>query len=334
MPNALNPTLIKKIPTECVSWRWNGNLGDDMIYAAQEAMFGHALQFGQYEFTPEAVFIGGGTFIAKGLQHPDLLKYSQRMPVTIFGTGVADPLFWGRKDIPIWMEIVKNAQFVGVRGPLSLECLLEWGASEHHVQWTGDSALYFAEQIKPKISSTGHVAVNLGTTYNKLFGFNEPAVEKVIIEVIKQLIKENHTVTMVSVWPPDDVVIERIKEQMPMVDVEYWYDDYAKALNSINKFDFIICEKLHMGIVAACRAVPFIALNYRSKVLDFCRSIKWEKFCISTENLRSEPILEFMSEFKKSQKEYSQLLNSNVLEIKNRLQEPIPKVISALGGRC
>ena len=29
----------ERIATECISWRWNGNLGDDMIWAAQEAMF-------------------------------------------------------------------------------------------------------------------------------------------------------------------------------------------------------------------------------------------------------------------------------------------------------
>lgn len=42
----------KPIPTECVSWRWNGNLGDDMIWAAQQAMHSDVLALDQWLSTP------------------------------------------------------------------------------------------------------------------------------------------------------------------------------------------------------------------------------------------------------------------------------------------
>ena len=119
--------LKKEIPTECISWRWNGNLGDDMIFAAQEAMFRDFLNLGQYISNPEALLIGGGTFVPKFPHHPDLVKLSQQLPTAFFGTGIGDPFFWGTDHIPSWLEILRNSQFIGVRGPLSKRRLEDWG---------------------------------------------------------------------------------------------------------------------------------------------------------------------------------------------------------------
>lgn len=41
-----------KNTTECVSWRWKSNLGDDMIWAAQEYLFGDILDLDQYHADP------------------------------------------------------------------------------------------------------------------------------------------------------------------------------------------------------------------------------------------------------------------------------------------
>src|SRR5947209_7501866 len=98
----------KKLVTECVSWRWHGNLGDDLIYAAQEEMFGNVLELGQYVESPGAVLVGGGTFVPKAPEHPDLLRLSRALPTAFFGTGIGDPVFWGTKHIPEWIEIVRN----------------------------------------------------------------------------------------------------------------------------------------------------------------------------------------------------------------------------------
>jgi polysaccharide pyruvyl transferase WcaK-like protein len=324
----IKPT--NRIKTECITWRWNGNLGDDLIYAAQEEMFSKTLEFGQYIDAPEAVLLGGGTLITKAPHHPDLLTLSKQLPLAIFGTGVGDPFFWGEKYIPEWIEIINNARFVGVRGPLSLERLVEWGISKDHIEWIGDPALYYAREIERKINQRPSIAVNLGITYNQLYGFDEAAVERVVTNVVRRLSKEGCDITLVSVWQPDDLVIDRIKKQVPEVQVEYWYDDYDKALKSIEKFDVVLCEKLHVGVVAACRGIPFVALNYRSKVLDFCMSINWEKFCLSTENLQEEEVMSLMNELFRSNDTYGRVLISDVLKIRERLLNSIPRVVSAL----
>jgi hypothetical protein len=47
--------MPEKIPVECISWRWNGNLGEDLIRAVREAMFSE-LALGQQ--TGAAKFVG------------------------------------------------------------------------------------------------------------------------------------------------------------------------------------------------------------------------------------------------------------------------------------
>ena len=263
---------MKKIATECVSWRWHGNLGDDMIWAAQEHMLGNILDLGQYQPAPQAVLVGGGTFVPKYPQRPELVRLSRECPTAFFGTGIGDPLFWGTDHIKNWLAILGNAQFIGVRGPLSQDLLESWGLPGNQIEWIGDPALYFAreEQGRGRHPLRGKLAVNLGITYGQIYGLNEEELEKTIVLILKELVRIGWNITLVCAWEPDDVVIELIKAQVPVSAVEHWHDDYAWALESIANFDALLCEKLHVGVVAACRGVPFVTLNYRSKVLDFC----------------------------------------------------------------
>jgi polysaccharide pyruvyl transferase WcaK-like protein len=261
----------KALRTECVSWRHHGNLGDDMIFAAQEQLFKGVLDLGQYIESPEALLIGGGTFVPKAFEHPDLVALSRELPTAFFGTGIGDPTFWGTEYIPGWVEALNNAVFLGVRGPLSKDRAESWGVAPHHVEWVGDAALYFAEPLDESRQSGSQLGVNLGTSYGQLYGFNEPALEAAVVAALKKLVSLGWHVTLVCAWPSDDPVIDRVAHAAGVRAVEHWHDDYQRALASVSRFDLMICEKLHVGVVAACRSVPFVALNYRSKVLDFCQ---------------------------------------------------------------
>jgi Polysaccharide pyruvyl transferase len=214
---------MKKIATECVSWRWHGNLGDDMIWAAQEDMLGKTLDLGQYQHAPQAVLVGGGTFVPKYPQHPELVRLSREFPTAFFGTGIGDPLFWGTDHIKAWLEILGNAQFIGVRGPLSQDLLESWGLPRNRIEWIGDPALYFArEEPRGDLHPfTGRLAVNLGITYGQIYGFNEEELEKTIVFILKELVRIGWSITLVCAWEPDDVVVERIKAQVPVRAVEH-----------------------------------------------------------------------------------------------------------------
>lgn len=323
--------LRKRIPTECISWRWHGNLGDDMIFAAQEAMFSDFLNLGQYIPNPEALIIGGGTFVPKFPHHPDLVKLSQQLPTAFFGTGIGDPLFWGTDHIPSWLEILRNSQFIGVRGPLSKKRLEDWGADKNQIQWIGDPALYFAQEIGNQKDFQGKIGVNVGITYGWLYGSNELSVFSTIIKLLKILSKEDWDITLLCAWQPDELAIELVKNNIPRSTVVHWHDDYSKALKSVEEFDIIICEKLHVGVVAACRGIPFIALNYRSKVMDFCQSIGWEDFCVSTENLDIDLLFELIGKIASAKSEYAAKLSYNALNVKKKLLESVQPTLAGLG---
>lgn len=303
-----------------------------MIFSAQEAMFGNILDLGQYLSDPEAVLVGGGTFVPKYPEHPDLVKLSQQLPTAFFGTGIGDPLFWGADHISDWLEIMKNAQFIGVRGPLSKERLEGWGFPGDRIEWVGDTGLYFADEGRNTHRFDGKIGVNLGITYGQLYGFDEQQVENAVTLAMRQLARTGWNITLISVWPPDDDVLDRLKTKVHISEVEYWYDDYVRALESVEKFDMILSEKLHVGVVAACRYVPFVALNYRSKVMDFCRSIGWEKFCVSTEKLDPDQILELITTLTQARNHYSEQLREGVSNTRKRLVKAVPYTVSALIG--
>lgn len=322
------------VPTECVSWRGHGNLGDEMIFAAQEAMFGNVLDLGQYIAAPQAVLIGGGTFVPKFPEHPDLVALGRRLPTALFGTGIGDPLFWGTKHIPDWLEILRNARFVGVRGPLSKERLESWGVPGERVAWVGDPALYFARSETHPRRIDGELAVNLGVTYSNLYGFDEAHVEAAVVRCLKELVRAGWGVTLVCAWEEDGEVLERIKAEVPVRAVEHWHGDYAMALDAMERFDLVLCEKLHVGVVAACRAVPFVALGYRSKVLDFCRSIGWDEFCLSTEALDPEQVLALIATLADARDAHAERLARAAAAVRSRLLDSVPSAVSALTGQA
>jgi polysaccharide pyruvyl transferase WcaK-like protein len=319
-----------KVPTECVTWRWKGNLGDDMLFAAQAAMFGETLGLGQYLAAPEAVLVGGGTFVPKAPHHPELVDLSRRLPTAFFGTGIGDPLFWGTDHIPDWLEILRNARYIGVRGPISKERLREWGVPGHRVEWIGDPALYFAQREAGRHRLESKLAVNLATTWGQMYGFDEEAFLRTVIVALKRLVRAGWDITLVCAWKPDDDVIDRIQAEVDVSAVEHWHADYRRALESMEKFDIVLCEKLHVGVVAACKGVPFVALNYRSKVMDFCRSIGWERFCISTEDLEPEEILDPIAALARARDDHSDRLLKGVFGARERLFEAVPNMVAAL----
>ena len=237
-----NSVLQKRVAVECISWRGHGNLGDDLIFAAQQAIFGDVFDLGQWRSAPEAVLVGGGTFVPKRLHHPELVELSQRLPTAFFGTGIGDPLFWGTDHIPDWLKVMRNARFIGVRGPLSMERLAGWGIATDQIEWIGDPGLYFAEKEIILHRCKGELAVNLGITYGKLYGFDEQKVEKTIIATLKQLVRAGWNVTLVCAWPSDDEVIERLQSAVAVSAVEHWHDDYGRALESVAKFDVVLSK--------------------------------------------------------------------------------------------
>ena len=108
--------------------------------------------------------------------------------------------------------------------------------------------------------------------------------------------------------------------------------NYQRALESVAQFDVVLCEKLHVGVVAACRGVPFVALKYRSKVLDFCRSIGWEDFCVGLEDLTPDRLSAHVNSLIGTRDQHSTRLQKSVLETRARLVAAVRPTEAALAA--
>jgi polysaccharide pyruvyl transferase WcaK-like protein len=271
------------------------------------------------------VLIGGGTFVPKEPEHPGLLELSRHIPTAFFGTGVGDPALWGTTYMPVWLEVLDNARFIGLRGPLSVERLVEWGVPRSRLEWIGDPALYFATPEHHIRSGSGRLAVNLGVTYENLDGCSEQQLEHVVTSAVTELKARGWHVTLVSAWGPDDVVVDRVAETIHADSIEYWHDDFERALEAVGSFDVVLSEKLHVAVVAACKAVPFVALSYRSKITDFCRSVDWEEFSVGLRNLESSAIVDLIDRLSARRDWYSEKLQESVAQTRARLLAAVPR---------
>lgn len=213
-------------------------------------MVGHILDLGQYLTSPQAILVGGGTFVPKYPQHPELVKLSREYPTAFFGTGIGDPLFWGTDHIQTWLDILGHAHFIGMRGPFSQEFLESWELPRNRIDWIGEPALYFATEERGTALHPfqGRLAVNLGITYGNLYGFNEPKLEQTMIRILNELVRIGWSITLVCAWEPDDVVVERIKAKVAVSSVEHWHDDFEQALKSMANFDVVLCKNFTSGL--------------------------------------------------------------------------------------
>jgi polysaccharide pyruvyl transferase WcaK-like protein len=265
--------------------------------------------------------IGGGTFVPKYPEHPDLAELARRLPCIMFGTGIGDPFFWGRDHIATWLDVIAQCRFVGVRGPLSRRRLIEWGVPGNRIEVVGDCALRLAEPATGPAFVPRTLLVNLGTTFNQLYGGDDARVEQAVTEALGALSSRGWTITLASAWKPDDPILERIAGAVGIEEVLYWHDEFARALADIGRFELVLAEKLHVAVIAACRGVPFVALNYRSKVLDFCESLGWEHWCPSTENLGAATLVDRIEELARERTHFANQLASSVREARLRLED-------------
>jgi len=140
-----------------IGWSGHGNLGDDACLAAILALLSRR---GPVEMRPTTdptspvVVLGGGTLLfGTAFLEPAEAALRRGAKLFVFGSGVdlALPVDrWGARKAR-WSRVLGAAQFVGVRGPLSLEAVRQLGASDARV--IGDPALSLAERANRNITA-------------------------------------------------------------------------------------------------------------------------------------------------------------------------------------
>lgn len=252
------------------------------------------IQRKEYQFrtrlAPPSAILGGGTLLNAD---PLILRLYLKMKeisgahVPIFGSGSVGEEVWtgeqARKSAEQWAEALSLLPVVGVRGPLTAEFLRSLGLT--NVTISGDSAIWFhdAKASIPKSSGRSRlqVAFNVGICTGKLWG-TQKVIDEAMLQVAKRLLSQGHHLHLISVWERDNAVVRDFAAQLGSNAVTL-----HEAVYDVNRFrqiiqtcHFSINVKLHVGILAATNNVPFIAIEYATKVRDFCRSIGWERFCL------------------------------------------------------
>ncbi len=255
----------------------------------------------------EVGLCGGGTYInrnAAAIENYISVRNRTRALVPTFGTGVIHPEFWTtrepgwadrRKD---WVSVLAELPIVGVRGPVSKALLDDAGA--RNVVVCGDPAVVFHAPYagKPRRASGNslRVGINAGDCSGQLWGRMED-VQDSFVALARWLRLAGHQVEIIPVWQKDveaclDVAQRADLDRSAVTPVCYTSQAF---LRRVEKLDLLVALKLHAGILAAAANVPFVSLEYQPKCRDFASSIGWKEFCIRTDALFPDKLIEAVS---------------------------------------
>ena len=310
------------------------NLGDEALFEAYKALFGgfDLVHYpgGRVLSIPSKVFrlsgyavLAGGTLINRwGLTA--FQECADIFPrLFVFGTGVAQPSFWsaqsGWKDtMKQWKCVLEKCDYVGVRGPLSAELLVDQGID--NVEVIGDPVLVFAAENYPDRNSyePNSIGLNLGQSLGNVWGSQDSiCAEYVRLATLAR--DEGWKVSWFVVWPNDLSVTEKAAALSGTADHIYKiYQDYRSYHELVKRVSVFVGMKLHSVILATCAYVPSIMLGYRPKCLDYMMSIGQEQDAIRTDKFRAEEVWDRVISKHASRDELSQTLYRSIKPMKDK----------------
>lgn len=241
--------------------------------------------------------VGGGTLINAAPTLSSAKWFTERgMHMFTFGTGVHDPVFWNYiggfpNVLNDWIELLTQVEYLTVRGPLSAQILESHGLS--NVKIIGDPALQFwCPGNELKIPSR-RIAVNIGLSKGRFWGKDENRILQLLFKVAKRLIADGFEIIVVSVWDHDhNIAREFVRElDSSMVRIELADQDVDSFLKVVSQCDLLISIKLHAAILAMCRSIPVVSIEYQPKCRDFMLSMELEQYNIRTDKLDTDILL-------------------------------------------
>ncbi len=275
-----------RIPVAYVGLTGKNNLGDDAVLAAVEQLMPWA-HFGTNHSDPRVLMVGGGTLI-NGRSYYLNKMLRQDAPTVervMFGTGVRQPEFWGvTEPMTDWFGFLDSAILSGVRGPDSVANLRTLGYGRD-VDILGDPALSLVAPANvTKVE--GRIVVCPLNTAGNLHGGDDEMVLDTMTKTIGRLRSQGHEVVMLSAYPEDDQwIIGMMAELGTPLPYLAGYTDLEESMRLLASADLVIGERLHAAILAAACLTPFVALQYRPKVLDFTKSIDQVEATVRTDEM-------------------------------------------------
>jgi hypothetical protein len=279
-----------------VGWVGKGNLGDEAMLDATRQL----LSWGEVSTRGEAgrlLLLGGGTLINRN-QYLGWLKErdSPRIERAVFGTGVASTSYWGvTEDSSEWLRWLQSCAYVGVRGNRSAETLQSWGF-KGLLEVCGDPAL--ALTAPGAVRKPGSVVISPAWTDGQLWGESDIDVYRALARVAERWQKDGRAITFLACHPTDDRPILMIRDMMEKAETTYvaGYLDVQESLDVLAAADFVVGERLHACVLAAATSRPFIAVEYRPKLMDFSESVGMSDYVVRTDALEPDHLLELGSQ--------------------------------------
>lgn len=251
----------------------------------------------------------------------------------VFGTGVGNPEYWSQvpgsySNSAGWVEALNAVDYVGVRGPLSVSLLKDWGVTREVVE-LGDLALYFArDQIRQKPRSKV-LGVNVGNTSNQLWGGSDSAFIDSLVTELTELGNRGWSFLFFPVTPKDMAMTEDTMRRLKGFKVECVknYLDLDEYLNKLDTVDIFIGEKLHSVILAICTHTPSVMLEYRPKCRDFMASIAMEEFNVKTNALEPGLICDMVEDMFDKQTSLQERILVTVIPMKEKIINEANKIL-------
>lgn len=291
-PSIAGEPVTGPIAVRYVGWAGHENLGDEALLAAVTGLMPWADI--KTSTAGKLLLLGGGTLINRSdyltwLQSQD----SPRVERAVFGTGVANPEYWGLNEDPAdWVDFLETCAYVGVRGPRSEKILRGWGY-RGQLEVVGDPALHLTA-LRPAERIAGRVVISPAWTKGELWGKDDRAVFETLASYTRALLAESREVHFLSCFPADDRHIIKIMRDAGAPDLPYLagYESLQASLELLGSADLVVAERLHAAVLAAAVDTPFTGLEYRPKLRDFAESVGMERFVIRTDVLTVAELLE------------------------------------------
>lgn len=299
-----------------VGWLGRGNLGDEAMFLSHRQRLRSDTTLGKAPINgwsrrlaslvrkPKAdvLLIGGGTVLGhtgwlKSITEARRLLAPNRF--VVLGAGMEDLDFALKKGLASkrslheWAAVLNDADYVGVRGPLSQAHLAKLGVDSHVV---GDSALWFEGSshlgdAKIENYRAPYVAINV---VGRSTGFDVDALHRrrEVLEYAQRLSGQGLQVVLFGMEKQDVQAARVLQKSLPVAQVFPWSRSVARVFNLIQGSELVVAERLHGAILAAAASVPFIMLAYKPKSYDFAQSVNATDSCVEPSDLSAEFLMQ------------------------------------------
>ncbi|WP_238933422.1 polysaccharide pyruvyl transferase family protein [Brevibacillus choshinensis] len=299
-----------------VGWIGFNNLGDELMWRVFEQLSHKHLDAQQVQVVPslpgvdladlgpyDTIVLGGGSLLVPGyvdVAHRAVLQrkrlviwgsgYDTQMPAQLDAAGrLLDARFGeSEKMRQMLREIGQHAVFFGVRGPLTHQYLQEAGVG-NCLSISGDPGMLLlppAAGNRKTENGQKVVGINWGTSYNRIYGKNEAAVEDALAKVARQLVDDGYQLYLFTMWGPDRDANKRLCQKIGrpgQVTLDLEVHGHAEMMRRIQEMEATINFKLHANVLSAACGIPFVCLAYRFKCLDFTHSLQLPELTVPTD---------------------------------------------------